>query len=107
MEAAKSSSLRLVHIVCFKFKQDTPVSVQQSMRTDAEALKNSITTIPFSLFFRPTFTHERAKGFTHVLHSQFNNRSDLETYSKHPQHLEFLSKYRPHFEDVMAVDIEL
>lgn len=105
--AAINPCLRLVHIVCFKFKPDTPASVHQSMAVDAEGLTSSIKTIQFTLFFRPSFTEERTKGFTHVLHSQFNNRADLETYAKHPLHLEFVAKYKPHFEDVMAFDIEV
>lgn len=105
--AAINPSLRLVHIVCFKFKPETPTSVHQRMAADAEGLTSSINTIPFTLFFRQSFTEERTKGFTHVLHSQFSSREDLETYAKHPLHLEFVAKYKPHFEDVMAFDIEI
>lgn len=105
--AASASSLRIVHIVCFKFKPDTPASILQSMSVDANALTNTIKDISFSLFFRPTFTHERAKGFTHVLHSQFSSKTDLDTYASHPLHVEFVGKYKPYFEDVLAVDIEI
>lgn len=83
------------------------MSVQQNMSAEANALPNAINTIPFSLFFRPTFTHERAKGFTHVLHSEFNSKADLDAYASHPLHVEFVGKYKHHFDDVMAVDIEL
>ncbi|OEH79601.1 stress-response A/B barrel domain-containing protein UP3 [Cyclospora cayetanensis] len=105
--AAVIPAFRVVHVVCFKFKPDTPPSALLNMATEAEALPECIKGMPFAISFRPTFTHERARGFTHVLYSQFSNAEDLNRYSSHPAHTSFVAKYKPFFEDVMAVDIEL
>lgn len=97
---------RIFHIVCFKFKPGTAADILSTLADEANKLPTRIKDITFSLCFRESFTTDRAKGFSHVLHSTFNSRGDLEVYAKHPFHIEFVQKAKPHLEDVMAVDVE-
>eukprot|EP00922_Rhytidocystis_sp_ex-Travisia-forbesii_P040555 GHVS01060435.1.p1 GENE.GHVS01060435.1~~GHVS01060435.1.p1 ORF type:complete len:130 (+),score=27.12 GHVS01060435.1:1-390(+) len=63
--------------------------------------------VEFEVKVRKTFTHERAKGYTHVLYSIFQSKADMNTYASHPLHVAVLNKYKPLIEDVMAVDIDV
>eukprot|EP00920_Eleutheroschizon_duboscqi_P014181 GHVT01033065.1.p1 GENE.GHVT01033065.1~~GHVT01033065.1.p1 ORF type:complete len:100 (-),score=4.96 GHVT01033065.1:399-698(-) len=94
------------HIVMFKFKPHTPPATILNFIKEGNELPNLMTNLKFSISIRPSFTTDRSKGFTHVLYSEFCNKEDIMEYSNHATHVEFVSQYKPHFEDVMAVDME-
>eukprot|EP00921_Rhytidocystis_pertsovi_P001228 GHVQ01002088.1.p1 GENE.GHVQ01002088.1~~GHVQ01002088.1.p1 ORF type:complete len:123 (+),score=16.70 GHVQ01002088.1:366-734(+) len=98
---------RVRHMVLIKFNPSANCALIEECIQRGELLASEITDIDFVLKIRPTFTTARAKGYTHVIYSHFKHKDDLEAYSKHPLHMEYLNKYKPHFEDVCAVDIDL
>ncbi|KAJ3292005.1 hypothetical protein HK104_005633 [Borealophlyctis nickersoniae] len=60
--------------------------------------------------FGPTFTHERAQGFTHVLVVEFQDKECLHNYAVHPEHVDTVKAHVvPNIEagGVLAVDYEM
>eukprot|EP00922_Rhytidocystis_sp_ex-Travisia-forbesii_P069293 GHVS01103381.1.p1 GENE.GHVS01103381.1~~GHVS01103381.1.p1 ORF type:complete len:160 (+),score=15.45 GHVS01103381.1:74-481(+) len=62
--------------------------IGDSFRREIEALKETMKGgVEFEVKVRRTFTHERAKGYTHVLYSMFKSKADLSTYAGDPLHV--------------------
>lgn len=91
------------HIVLFKFKEGTGAEIIKKMGEDAEAMVEKIPTLK-ALLFRESFSGERGNGFTHLLDSTLTSDEGLKEYIVHENHQEFLKKYKPIFEDAMAMD---
>eukprot|EP00918_Siedleckia_nematoides_P035631 GHVU01077365.1.p1 GENE.GHVU01077365.1~~GHVU01077365.1.p1 ORF type:complete len:101 (+),score=7.96 GHVU01077365.1:80-382(+) len=94
------------HLVCFKFKPNTPSDFFLKMRATAEELVTKIEALS-DLKVRESFAGERSGGYSHVLYSTFASRENLKVYDSHPEHQKFKSMLGPYLESAMAWDIEL
>ncbi|EPR58433.1 stress responsive a/b barrel domain-containing protein [Toxoplasma gondii TgCatPRC2] len=97
----------LRHIVCFKFKPATPAELLEQFIQDGRQLKALIPELDFFIDMRTSVTEDRTKGFSHFLYSEFHGKDQLQVYAEHPKHKEFVAKFKPHFEDVMAFDLPM
>ncbi|XP_059633202.1 stress-response A/B barrel domain-containing protein UP3 [Cornus florida] len=100
----KMSTQIIEHIVLFKVKPDTDPSKVTAMVNGLNALSSlpqvlHLTTGPLLRNRSSAFT------FTHMLHSRYNSKDDLNAYTAHPSHLAVVGEsVRPICEDIMAVD---
>ncbi|CAH8362040.1 unnamed protein product [Eruca vesicaria subsp. sativa] len=90
------------HIVLFKVKEDVDSDKIDAMVND---LKN-LGTIDQAvyLFAGPIHRLISPLSFTHVLHSRYRTKEDLNAYVEHPQHLRAVEEWMAIWEDVMAFD---
>ncbi|KAL5768545.1 hypothetical protein ACOSP7_015090 [Xanthoceras sorbifolium] len=102
VKSAMSSTIE--HVVLFKVKPDVDPSKVNTMVTNLNGLISldpvlHLTAGPVLRTGSSLFT------FTHMLHSRYNSKSDLDTYSQHPNHLSVVREsVLPICEDIMAVD---
>ncbi|KAF2554444.1 hypothetical protein F2Q68_00016062 [Brassica cretica] len=90
------------HIVLFKVKDNVDSDKIEAMAND---LKN-LGTIDQTLYLSAGPLHRLISplGFTHVLHSRYKSKEDLNAYVAHPVHLRAVEEWMPIWEDVMAFD---
>ncbi|KAJ0250358.1 Stress-response A/B barrel domain-containing protein DABB1 [Hirschfeldia incana] len=90
------------HIVLFKVKDDVESDKIEAMAND---LKN-LATIDQALYLFAGPIHRLISplSFTHVLHSRYRSKEDLNAYVAHPAHLRAVEEWMPVWEDVMAFD---
>lgn len=98
-----SGALR--HIVCFKFKGATTAELKEQFIREGQQLQSAISDLNFKVELTTSITTDRTKGYTHFLYSEFRNEADLQKYAQHPAHVNFVGKFKEHFEDVMAFDL--
>ncbi|PWA85150.1 stress-response A/B barrel domain-containing protein HS1 [Artemisia annua] len=79
------------HIVLVKFKDGTPQSQMDDMVKRFANLANVIKPLKSLRWGRDVSTANMHQGFTHVFESIFETMEDVETYSAHPAHLEFVN----------------
>ncbi|SAM09658.1 hypothetical protein [Absidia glauca] len=96
--------MTIVHIVIAKFKSEVTEEVKQKALDDVVALKHTIPEIQ-SASAGKTFT-DRSKGFEYGWVVEVETKEHLSIYAKHPDHLDFVNKYRPLMDDLIAVDYE-
>ncbi|KAL3535545.1 hypothetical protein ACH5RR_004006 [Cinchona calisaya] len=92
------------HIVLLKVKPDVDPSKPIAMVNNLSSLSSldSVLHITAGPLLR---SRSSSLTFTHMLHSRYASKSDLDTYTAHPDHEAVAAKYvRPIVEDVMAVD---
>ncbi|KAI8393504.1 stress responsive A/B barrel domain-containing protein [Radiomyces spectabilis] len=94
--------MKLVHIVIVKFKPEVDEATKEKAMEDVLALKNDIPEIKAATAGK-TFT-DRSKGFEWGWVVELEKKEDLATYSDHPAHLAYVSKYKPLFADLIALD---
>lgn len=99
--------MALRHIVCFKFKPSVSMDIKEQFVKEGQLLKTLIQDLDFSIEIATSLTDDRSKGYTHFLYSEFHSKDDLAMYAVHPHHQQFVSKYKPHLEDVMAFDLPM
>lgn len=92
------------HTVWFKLKDDVTEEQKQEMIDALDALPHQIEEIS-SLACGEDFCG-RAQGFQIGLVVSFATRGDLEAYSPHPFHQNFVTRFKPLWDDVMALDFE-
>ena len=95
----------IVHIVLFKWKEDTvPEAIALAME-NLKGLKDKIPEI-LEISCGENFT-ERSKGFQHGLVVKFSDRPSLATYQAHPAHQEVVQNFiKPILADILALDYE-
>ncbi|KAK3213439.1 hypothetical protein Dsin_018145 [Dipteronia sinensis] len=99
-----SSSSTIEHVVLFKVKPDVDSSKVNTMITNLNGLVSldpvlHLTAGPVIRTGSSLFT------FTHLLHSRYNSKTDLDSYSQNPNHLSVVREtVLPICEDIMAVD---
>ncbi|OIV99731.1 hypothetical protein TanjilG_26069 [Lupinus angustifolius] len=93
------------HIVVFKVKDDVPPSESEAMVHRINSLASlehllHLTMVPLFRFrsSSPSF------HFTHILHSRYNSKDDLNAYTVHPSHVAAVQANSPLLQDIMAVD---
>ncbi|KFK35963.1 hypothetical protein AALP_AA4G060600 [Arabis alpina] len=92
------------HIVLFKVKDDTESTKITSMINGLNALVslNQVLHISAAPLHR---VRSASSAFTHVLHSRYGSKEDLNSYAAHPDHVRVVKEsVLPICEDVMAVD---
>ncbi|KKD36600.1 Dabb family protein [Limnoraphis robusta] len=96
----------IVHVVLFKWKEDTtPEAIASTM----EGLKELKAKIPgiIDLSCGENFS-ERSQGFQHGLVVKFTDKSALEAYTPHPEHQAVVQNLiKPILADILAVDYEV
>ncbi|KAI9191764.1 hypothetical protein LWI28_013094 [Acer negundo] len=99
-----SSSSTIEHVVLFKVKPDVDSSKVNTMISNLNGLVSldpvlHLTAGPVIRTGSSLFT------FTHMLHSRYNSKTDLDAYSQNPNHLSVVREsVLPICEDIMAVD---
>ncbi|CAO3577224.1 unnamed protein product [Absidia cylindrospora] len=94
--------MTIVHIVIAKFKPEVSEEIKQQALEDVTALKNTIPEIK-SASAGKTFT-DRSKGYEYSWVVELDTKEDLSVYAKHPDHLDFVTKYKPLMDGLIAVD---
>lgn len=97
-------SSTIEHIVLFKVKPDTDQSKVNTMINNLNGLVSLDQVL--HLTSGPVIrTGSSLFSFTHMLHSRYNSKDDLDAYSQHPAHMSVVKEsVLPICEDVMAVD---
>ncbi|KAL6984591.1 hypothetical protein U1Q18_017967 [Sarracenia purpurea var. burkii] len=93
------------HIVLFKVKPDTSPSKIDTMISRLNGL-NSLDQV-LHLAAGPLLRTRSSSPFTftHMLHSRYKSKDDLDSYSTHPSHVAVVAESgRPICDDIMAVD---
>lgn len=103
MSAANPAQI-VDHIVLFNVKPDVDPSKPLAMVNNLGGLTSLDTVLHLTagplLRCRSSSLH-----FTHMLHSRYASKADLDNYSAHPAHVAVVNDYvKPIVEDVMAVD---
>ena len=76
---------KMVHVVCFKFKEGASAERIKKLETDFRALKEKIPQIA-SYTGGAAIKTGMDKGFNHCSVLTFKDKADLETYVKHADH---------------------
>lgn len=107
MASSKSTSSptqTVEHFVLFKVKPDTDPSKVNAMVNNLHGLI-SLDTVLHLAVGPVVRNRSSALTFTHMLHSRYASKPDLEAYAKHPEHVGVVTEnVRPICEDIMAVD---
>ncbi|XP_043717772.1 LOW QUALITY PROTEIN: stress-response A/B barrel domain-containing protein UP3-like, partial [Telopea speciosissima] len=101
---AKISAQTIEHIVLFKIKDETEPSKINSMMNGLNGLKslNQVLHLIAGSIHRNRST---AFAFTHMLHSTYNTKEDLNGYAVHLEHVKVVKELSlPICDDIMAVD---
>ncbi|KAI8100052.1 stress responsive A/B barrel domain-containing protein [Halteromyces radiatus] len=96
--------MTIVHIVIAKFKPEVSEEIKQQALVDVLALKDTIPQIK-SASAGKTFT-DRSKGFEYSWVVELDTKEELGIYAEAPSHVDFVKKYRPMMDDLIAVDYE-
>ncbi|XP_062091123.1 stress-response A/B barrel domain-containing protein UP3-like [Humulus lupulus] len=101
---SSSSTQTIEHIVLFKVKDDTDPSKVNAMVNGLSGLKSldQVLHITAGPLLR---NRSSTLNFTHMLHSRYSSKEDLNAYSQHPNHISVVKEsVLPICEDIMAVD---
>ncbi|PON54835.1 Transcription regulator AsnC-type [Parasponia andersonii] len=92
------------HIVLFKVRDDTDPSKVNAMVNGLSGLKSLDQVLHLSA--GPLLRNRSSSlNFTHLLHSRYSSKDDLNAYSQHPSHVSVVKEsVLPICEDIMAVD---
>ncbi|KAB2072441.1 hypothetical protein ERO13_A07G014600v2 [Gossypium hirsutum] len=92
------------HVVLFKVKDDTDQAKVNMMLNGLNGLVSLDPVV--HLTAGPVFrTRSPISNFTHMLHSRYKSKEDLNSYSAHPDHLRVVKEnVLPICDDIMAVD---
>ncbi|XP_027077304.1 stress-response A/B barrel domain-containing protein UP3-like [Coffea arabica] len=92
------------HIVLFKVKPDIDPSKATAVVNNLSSLASldSVLHLTAGPVLR---SRSSSLTFTHMLHSRYASKSDLDAYSAHPDHVAVVTNYvKPIVDDIMAVD---
>ncbi|KAH1116855.1 hypothetical protein AAZX31_17G049400 [Glycine max] len=99
-----ASTKTVEHIVLFKVKEETEPSKVSDMVNGLGSLVSLDPVLHLSV--GPLLRNRSsALTFTHMLHSRYKSKEDLEAYSAHPSHVSVVKGYvLPIIDDIMSVD---
>ncbi|XP_042495971.1 stress-response A/B barrel domain-containing protein UP3 [Macadamia integrifolia] len=101
---AKMSAQTIEHIVLFKVKDETEPSKINFMISGLNAL-NSLNQVLHLTAGSIHRNRSSAFAFTHLLHSRYRTKEDLNGYAVHPEHVKVVKEsVLPICDDIMAVD---
>ena len=92
------------HIVCLKFKPDTPAAEIERIKKEFAALPEKIDTITAFEWGTNVSPENLDKGFTHAFLVTFKDKTGLEVYLPHPDHQAFVEGLKRHMEDAFVFD---
>lgn len=92
------------HLVCFKFKKETPKAEIERIEKEFIALADKIDTITGFEWGTNVSPENKAKGFTHAFLVTFKDKAGLETYLPHPDHQAFVKGLGEHIDDAFVFD---
>lgn len=106
----RSSSIKMMstqaveHIVLFKVKEDTEPSKVSAMVNGLSSLVSLDQVLHLTV--GPLLRNRSSSlTFTHMLHSRYRSKEDLDAYSAHPSHVSVVKgNVLPIIDDIMAVD---
>ncbi|CAN8288308.1 unnamed protein product [Cochlearia groenlandica] len=90
------------HIVLFKVKKDVDPNKINAMVNDLKGLA-TVDKVLY-LFAGPIHHLKSTIAFTHVLHSRYRSKEDLNAYLAHLDHVRVVDEWLPIWEDFMAID---
>lgn len=101
---SSSPSQTIEHVVLFKVKDDTDQSKVSAMIASLNGLTSLDSVLHLSA--GPVLRNGSSSfDFTHILHSRYNSKDDLASYSQHPSHVSVVKEsVLPIVDDIMAVD---
>lgn len=98
------SSQTIEHVVLFHVKDDTDPSQVNAMVNGLNGL-NSLDQVVHLTAGPIARNRSSSFNFTHMLHSRYKSKQDLDDYSAHPDHMGVVkSSVLPICDDIMAVD---
>ncbi|KAK7388248.1 hypothetical protein VNO78_23059 [Psophocarpus tetragonolobus] len=99
-----TSTKTVEHIVLFKVKEETEPSKVSDMINGLSSLVSLDQVLHLSV--GPLLrTRSSSLAFTHMLHSRYNSKEDLDAYTSHPSHVSVVKgNVLPIIDDIMAVD---
>ncbi|CAJ1940482.1 unnamed protein product [Sphenostylis stenocarpa] len=99
-----ASAKTVEHVVLFKVKEETEASKVSEMLNGLGSLVSMDTVLHLSV--GPLLRNRSSSlTFTHMLHSRYKSKEDLQAYSAHPSHITVVKEnVLPIIDDIMAVD---
>eukprot|EP00127_Corallochytrium_limacisporum_P006792 Clim_evm7s236 gene=Clim_evmTU7s236 len=96
----------LVHVVSFKFKEDTPQSTRDEIVAELRALikLDAVLSMQVGHHDKSLSPSERSDGFHTCLVSTHENKEKLSEYSTHPEHQAVVAKIGPVAEKITALN---
>ena len=103
----ESNTIRIRHIVCLKFiEQTTPEQINE-IEDRFPQLKDSIPGIASIEWGTNNSPEVLNKGFSHCFLVTFHNEEARTNYLPHPSHQAFVDLLKPLLEDVFVIDYNL
>lgn len=101
--AAANPTEFIEHVILFKLKLGVDPSAATAMVNNLNSLASIDTVLHLTA---GPLIHFRSSSltFTHMLHSRYASKADLDDYSAHPAHVAVIKEVKPIIEDVMAID---
>ncbi|KAL2634742.1 hypothetical protein R1flu_006221 [Riccia fluitans] len=91
------------HVVLFKVKSDAPEEKVEEIYNALGGLKKLECVLDLSA---GKALQILGGDFTHVLHSRYRNKEDLNTYQQHPEHVGIVKNLLPLVDNILALDWE-
>jgi len=101
--SAHAADGKMVHVVCFKYKEGVTADQIKKMETDFRALKDKIPQI-VSYTGGATVPSGKDKGFNHCSVLTFKSKDDLDAYVKNPDHAAFAKSLGDLVADAFVID---
>ncbi|WOL15513.1 stress-response A/B barrel domain-containing protein [Canna indica] len=90
------------HLVLAKFKAEAAV---EQLVQDMQKLVSQVDVVKDFEWGEDVLKNERlSHGFTHAFILTFASAQDLDTYIKHPNHVDYGIKFRASVDDILAID---
>ncbi|SDO16253.1 Dabb family protein [Alkalicoccus daliensis] len=96
------------HLVFFKFNENLTAEKEAELLETLQGFKEKIPGIAaLTAGINVTEEIENIKGYTLGLRVTFEDKSSLDSYANHPEHLKFVASLEGVIEDVIVVDYPL
>jgi hypothetical protein len=93
------------HVVIWSFRPEVPEPDRRQLLTDMRAMLERMPMVR-SFALGENVTPARARGFTHMLVSAYDDLRSLAAYVEHPEHKPLRERQRELARDVISLDIE-
>jgi hypothetical protein len=101
--SAHAADGKMVHVVCFKYKEGVTAEQIKKMEADFRALKEKIPQIA-SYTGGAAIATGKDKGFNHCSVLTFKDKADLDTYVKNADHQAFAKSLGDIVADAFVID---
>ncbi|HEY9561618.1 MAG TPA: Dabb family protein [Anseongella sp.] len=102
---AAAPAPKVLHTVCFKFKEGTTEEQKARHMADFAALKDSIPEVKsYSGAYTFEVSYEKTADYDCMHVAGFNSEEDLESYFHHPAHQRFIERNKDVWADVIVVN---